>query len=253
MDGLADGLAMLAGFFLVILVVILAGVLVFYILRSMGLYRMAQNAGMQSPWLAWIPVARDYLLGSLCDRAAYCQKGRKWNLAVILPVASGASIVLTGVGSATLFDGVFDHWWYDYSYGSYNLSRLFTQLPSFVGLAVTAVFAVALYHLYKDYAPGNEVALTIVTVLFFNQAVPIILFVLRNRVPLSAQGWQDPYGYGGQPPQGPGPEPYGPPPPPYGNPWPPQGYENPQGPPSPPYYQEHNNSQEPPDRGGPEL
>ena len=42
--------------------------LAFYIIGSIGLYSMANNTGMKNPWLAWIPVAREYLLGSLADR-----------------------------------------------------------------------------------------------------------------------------------------------------------------------------------------
>lgn len=37
----------------------------FYILKSLGLYALANNRGIENPWLAWIPVADLYIMGML--------------------------------------------------------------------------------------------------------------------------------------------------------------------------------------------
>ena len=38
-----------------------------YIMTSLGLYRVAKRRGIQDPWMAWIPFASDWLLGSIAD------------------------------------------------------------------------------------------------------------------------------------------------------------------------------------------
>ena len=39
-----------------------------YIFRSVGLYTMAGRRGIRNPWLAWVPVADQWLLGCLSDQ-----------------------------------------------------------------------------------------------------------------------------------------------------------------------------------------
>ena len=39
-----------------------------YLASSWGIYSMTNNTGMKSTWMAWVPYAKDYLLGSLADR-----------------------------------------------------------------------------------------------------------------------------------------------------------------------------------------
>ena len=39
-----------------------------YVLSSMAVYTIARRRGLRKPWLAWIPVANVWLLGSLSDQ-----------------------------------------------------------------------------------------------------------------------------------------------------------------------------------------
>ena len=71
--------------------------LAFYIIGSIGLYSMANNTGMKNPWLAWIPVAREYLLGSLADRYNCTSRQKKTSFAIWLPVASVIQLPEPGV------------------------------------------------------------------------------------------------------------------------------------------------------------
>ena len=40
---------------------------VIYIIRSLALMRMASRRGLPKPWLAWIPVGSEYMLGCIYD------------------------------------------------------------------------------------------------------------------------------------------------------------------------------------------
>ena len=46
-----------------------------YALTALALYAIAKRRGLKNPWLAWIPVADCWLLGSLSDQYRYVVKG----------------------------------------------------------------------------------------------------------------------------------------------------------------------------------
>ena len=56
-------LSFLAAYFVIILVI---GI-VCYVFNSLSLYQMAKNRGIDSPWLAWIPIAKTYLMGKIIN------------------------------------------------------------------------------------------------------------------------------------------------------------------------------------------
>ncbi len=60
-----DPFTVVASFLPPAILVCLVVQLVLYLLGSAGLYAMANNTGMKNPWTAWIPIAREHLLGSL--------------------------------------------------------------------------------------------------------------------------------------------------------------------------------------------
>lgn len=236
MRELIDLFGAIIGIFIGILLICLLVALIEYILRGMALYRMAQNAGFSSPILAWIPVASSYLLGSLCDRSVYCRSGKQWKLSVILPVidlvslfGGGALATLSGLAAGYL----------DYGrYGAFD-TDFFPGVGSLISLAALVVTVIGLYNLYWDYAQGQEVLYTVLSVIFGGLGQTIILFILRDRVPVSAQrgGWEQPY---------PGGYPQGPyPPPPY------QGGPYTTGPQQPPYQGPYTTGPGQPYQGGP--
>lgn len=58
-----------AGFLLTFLVIfyliLIAYIIVNYVIRALGLYRIAKSSGVANAWLAWIPLADLYLLGKV--------------------------------------------------------------------------------------------------------------------------------------------------------------------------------------------
>ena len=49
----------------IILLFVLAIGIIWYLLRSAALYRIAKNRCMESAWMAWIPFFRTYLMGEI--------------------------------------------------------------------------------------------------------------------------------------------------------------------------------------------
>ncbi|MDR1192895.1 MAG: hypothetical protein LBK98_01810, partial [Peptococcaceae bacterium] len=63
LSGLRD--ILLAAVGVLIISIILA--IVLYIFQALSLYTMAERRGLPNPWLAWIPIASIYTLGSVTD------------------------------------------------------------------------------------------------------------------------------------------------------------------------------------------
>ncbi len=245
MYGFEEALITIFGILVLVFVVWAVSALVFHLIKGAGLARMARNAGLPNPALAWIPVANNYLLGCLCDRAVYCRTGKQWRFSIILPVLDLVSILGGGSITAALY-GIFTSYLY---YGSdFDITN--EGFRSFGGnlfaIATTVAMAIALYHLFCDYDPGREVLYTVLSVIFGSVAQAILIFVLRDRVPLSAQagGYPPPYQAPGQPgpwaPPPAGPAQWGQQPPAQGGPTAPQWGQQPpsQGGPAPQWGQQ---------------
>ena len=169
--------------------VIVAGIVllvsfVFYLFNGLGLYKMAKNAGLPNPWLSFVPIANNYLMGKLAERASWYGSGKT------LPFAKIFLWGYLGYLAATLL--------------AILLPPLYLFI-SFAGLALSVFVYIALYYIFKDYSPSNAVLFLILSILF--GLYPFFLFALRNRVPVSVAGFcpggqpkYQPYG-GGQPPQ----------------------------------------------------
>jgi len=147
-----------AGFGLGALIAVAAGLIflfviigiVLHILMALGLYKMAQNRGIENAWLAWIPVANLYILGKLIGSLAI----GSWevpSVELFLPIAC----VVAGI---------------------------LGQIPV-IGWLISLAFAVlmffALYKLFKMYRPQSATLWLILSILLFFMG-PIFLFVMRN-------------------------------------------------------------------------
>ena len=53
----------------------MALVIATYVLTALSYYTVACRRGLKNPWLAWIPVANLWLLGSISDQYRYVVKG----------------------------------------------------------------------------------------------------------------------------------------------------------------------------------
>lgn len=188
-----------------ILVVSLIVGLIGWVLQGFGPYKMAKNAGIPNPWLAFIPLGQGYLLGLLAQRSLYASTGQQKPLAQInlwLPIALLAGGLVTGVLVAMV-----------------PLLGALLSLVLVVGsLVVTYYLFYTYYHLFKDYAPDNAVLFLILTILFSPLAFIIITLLYMDVVPVSVAGrvpygqpkynqrGNQPHGYGPQGPGGYGPQ-----------------------------------------------
>lgn len=165
--------------------------LVTYIFVALGLYTIAQRRNIRNPWLAWIPVAQLWVLGSLSDqyqRQVNHRATRRRRLLVLLTVLLIAMVVIV---IAMLLGAVFGAM----SEGTANLGDMtfwlgvITNLGG-AALALVAMFVVlialtvlqymALYDIYRSCEPANA-TLFLVLSIFFHFAQPICLMLCRDK------------------------------------------------------------------------
>ncbi len=77
--------AIVLGVILVIYLAVLAFLVVRYIFTSISLYKLSQARGVETPILAWIPVANTWLLGKIAEHAdAAHGKKSKWGTTLLI-------------------------------------------------------------------------------------------------------------------------------------------------------------------------
>ena len=162
-----------------------------YVLTALALYTIARRRGLRRPWLAWIPVADSWLLGSLSDQYRYVvmgeHKSKRKILLFLRIVIAFMWISLMGLLVNLCFHAVGSVVW-----GSINDDQIFQILHQALNLLVVclpligisiayAVFRyMALYDLYKSLDPANGVLFLVLSILF-GVTEPFFLFFSRNK------------------------------------------------------------------------
>ena len=163
-----------------------------YVLMAVGLYTIAKRREIRKPWLAWIPVANMWILGSISDQYRYVVMGqnkskRKWLpvLNVIFTVAGVAEVILLSFlfvgllacGMAGL-DGV-ETW-------EMLQDQVMVPLLVLCGLLVIVapaylvMYYMALNDLYTSCDPHSK-TLFLVLSIFFGALLPFFLFFSRKK------------------------------------------------------------------------
>ena len=153
-----------------------------YILTAMAIYTISRRRGLTNAWLAWIPVANVWLLGSLSDQYQYVVKGqdktkRKWLLIlnILKAVLLTMIVILAVVAAGSLFAN--------------QLSEIMGLVVALLGLvlplcAVTITLCVirymALFDIYRSVDPGNAVLYLVLSILF-GPTEPFFLFFNREK------------------------------------------------------------------------
>lgn len=186
------------GMFLVIyMAVILVSVLVgvaMYVLRSLSLYTIAKRRGLNHPWLAWIPVGTEWIIGSVSDQYKYVTQGKQQSRRKVLLVLTIAGMVLGVYAAGITVSRVLDLVFRLEVMGNGHISdemalRMVMAMLSGLGGGLAAgilgivayVFReMCMYDLFKSCDPKN-VVLFLVLSIFFGFTEPFFLLACRNK------------------------------------------------------------------------
>ena len=169
-------------FFLIFYLVILVFGIVSYVLSSIGTYTIAKRRGIHHPWLAWIPVANTWILGSISDQYQYVTKGKVRSrrkllliLNIIMAVLPGVMSIFTTITTAMTM-GVDETAIIGSLVGLVGVWLVF-----FVLAVVNAIFTyIALYDLYNSCNPYNAVTFLLLSI-FISVTQPFFVFACRKK------------------------------------------------------------------------
>lgn len=160
--------------------------LVAYIFQCLGMYTIARRRGIHNPWLAWIPVGVNWILGSISDQYRYVARGQVKNrrkvllgLNLVLLALGFASIVLLAVFSAGI---VRDAGGMAAGEGSLPIAvaMLLISLVVLVIAVIVFVFQyMSLYDLLVSCNPEHGVLFLVLSMLFPIGAY--LIFAMRNK------------------------------------------------------------------------
>lgn len=162
-----------------------------YILTALALYTIAKRRGLHNPWLAWIPVANMWLLGSISDQYRYVVKNQVKSkrkvllvLYLILTVLTVTVLVLAVGITVKLGTGMLEGYSEEYLFRS-SMRTFFTvvalMVPIFgVSIASLVVRYMALYDLYQSLEPQNCVMYLVLSIVF-SVTEPFFLFFNRKK------------------------------------------------------------------------
>lgn len=161
--------------------------IVTYVLSSCALYTLAKRREIRHPWLAWVPVANVWIVGSLSDQYQYLVKGQNKSkrkvllvLNILIMVLSLTILVLFGVmvvgaamsgGEQDLLAGVMGP----------AMAMLGMCVPMLgISIAMMIIRYMAMYDLYRSMDPSNSVLFLVLSILI-NVTEPFFLFFSRNK------------------------------------------------------------------------
>ena len=162
-----------------------------YVLSALGLYTIAKRRGLNYPWLAWIPVARVWILGSLSDQYRYvvCRENKsKRKVLLTLSIVSAVlcvAMIVTAVAMAVqalagAVGGISDEAMFRTIMGPL-MGVVGLCLPmAGVAIAYAVIYYMALYDVFKSLDPSNCVLFLVLSIVF-NVTEPFFLFFNRNK------------------------------------------------------------------------
>ena len=169
-------------FLLIFYLVILVFGIVSYVFSSIGMYTIAKRRGIHHPWLAWIPVANTWILGSISDQYQFVAKGKVRSRRKLLLILNIIMAVLPGVMSAfatitTAMTMGMDE--------TAIIGALFGVLGVWLVILVLAIVNaiftyIALYDLYNSCNPYNAVAFLLLSI-FISVTQPFFVFACRKK------------------------------------------------------------------------
>lgn len=162
-----------------------------YVMTALALYTIAKRRGLHKPWLAWIPVANVWLLGSISDQYRYVAQGqnkskRKWLLGLEIALASLLVIILGVCISAVVQAVLGATSFYDEdallrsALGSLITAGALLIPMAAVGIARAVIGYMALYDVYKSLDPANCVMYLVLSILI-SVTQPFFLLCNRNK------------------------------------------------------------------------
>jgi hypothetical protein len=161
-----------------------------YVMTSLSVYTIAKRRNITKPWLAWVPVANVWIMGSLSDQYRYVTQGKITNkrkvllglyiaviallLVMLIPYASMIMLAISSVDSVMT----------DAQIMQMMTQALIVLAVAFAVMAVAIVYAVflyiALYDVFRSCDPKNATLYLVLTILL-GVVFPFFMLACRKK------------------------------------------------------------------------
>lgn len=160
MNGLYGVLPVIMSIIAVVLIIALIIGIVCYVFMAIGLYSMAKNRKLDHAWLAWIPIAQSYVIGSLINDDVSIGSLHIPYAKIFLPLSTFGIALLIGI------------------------LGIIPGLGAFLGVIISLAFAfyqcTALFWLFSIYSKTHRVLFLVLSILFTFLG-PIFIFIIRKK------------------------------------------------------------------------
>lgn len=160
--------------------------LVMYVLTALALYTIAKRREIRNAWLAWIPVANSWIIGSLSDQYRYLAKGQyrsKRKILLVLNIlATVLGVTLAVMGVVLGMNLLFLHGGMPMR-GAVRIAMILLALClPLLGTVIAAAVVqfMALLDIYRSLDPDNSVLFLLLSI-FIPITKPFFLFFSRER------------------------------------------------------------------------
>lgn len=154
-----------------------------YILTGKSLSAIARRRGIEKPWLAWVPVGSDWMLGCISDQYRYLAYGEETNrrkklmwyligLLIILVVVCILAVLMVVLATVGASEEVI------LTLGMLMLIPYFAMLPIIVLYSIT--FYKSFYDLVRSCDPDKSLVYLLVSI-FASFPQPFFLYSCRNK------------------------------------------------------------------------
>ena len=151
---------------LIVLAVALVVSLIFWIIRSISLHKLAKRRGIRNAWLVWLPIGAEWVLGSVADQYQHLVQGKvtsRRKILMLLTVATGVVAVAYIAAAAVIGIQIEVE-------GRTDINPLVMIIP-YLLLMGTVVSRLVFYHmsnydLYRSCRPNGATAFLVLGIIF---------------------------------------------------------------------------------------
>ena len=176
-------LAFYIGYFGTFYALMIGFAVVAYILTGKSLSAIARRRGIEKPWLAWVPVGCDWLLGCISDQYRYVTFGEESNrrskllkMNIFLMAIAVVILTLCGVIGAIAALGGSDD--------AILVVALFMMALAYGMIPVAVVYSInyykSMFDLFRSCDPDKSLVYLLVSI-FASYPLPFFLYSCRNK------------------------------------------------------------------------
>nr|WP_288556665.1 RNA-binding protein [uncultured Mediterraneibacter sp.] len=194
-EGSVEVLGIILMFYAVIIGAVLLVKLVSYVIKGFAMYRMAQRAGLDYPWLAFVPFARVYLQGELSGDIMFRKRTIRdpgiWLILIpiIKTVIFGVISVITWVAVAGMIvTAVYTNHYTGSVFGIGVFVVLFVVAILAYQALISALKVLVNYQIYRRFTSNNLAIVHALLGVLVPLYESICLMVYRNKPYLDGEG-----------------------------------------------------------------